>query len=171
MQQKILRLLFQKAGDTLNANAISRLLKVSPPAVTKSLPALVAQGLIVCNKDKESGRLSIGLNKDDHQVIWLKRADNLKQLYESGLVQFFYDSYPEATVALFGSYAFGEDTAGSDIDIAIFGAKEKKIDLETYEIRLSRPIRINYYKSLQGLNPHLRNNILNGITLKGSLAL
>src|SRR3989338_412684 len=103
---------------------MANILKVSQPAISKALPALEKTSLIKVSKDKNSKRLSIELNRDNPQSIWLKRADNLKQIYESGLVKFIYDAFPGATVILFGSYAFGEDTTTSDIDLAIFGIKE-----------------------------------------------
>src|SRR3989344_9586315 len=129
LQQDILRLLFIKVGENLNGRNIAYTLKVSQPAVSKALPALEKEGFIKVSKDKNSKRLSIELNRDNPQMIWLKRADNLKQIYESGLVKFIYDTFPEATVILFGSYAFGEDTANSDIDLAVIGSKEKEINL------------------------------------------
>ena len=169
LQQDILRLLFIKNGASLNARTIAKLLDVSQPAVSKSLPYLQKEGFIKVSKDKNSKRLSIEVNRDTPQVVWLKRADNLKQIYESGLVKFIYDTFPEATVILFGSYAFGEDTTNSDIDLAIIGSKEKDIDLSKFEKLLERPIVINYYKSFKSIDNHLLNNIVNGITLKGAV--
>jgi predicted nucleotidyltransferase len=165
------RLMFIRAGEAMNAHSMARDLGVSQPAVSKALPGLVRAGVISMGRDRATGRLSIRLNRDDHRVVWLKRADNLKQLYETGLVQFFYDRFPEAVVILFGSYAFGEDTVRSDIDIAVISPKERNIDTAAFEKMLQRKITINYYRSLAGIDKHLRNNILNGITLKGAVEL
>jgi|SRR3989344_3927900 len=171
LQQDILRLFFKKVGTSLNAHTMARILEVSQPAVSKALPSLEKEDILLIKKDKYSKRLSIELNREDHNIIWLKRADNLKQIYESGLVQLFYDKFPEATIILFGSYSFGEDTINSDIDIAIIGSKEKNIDLEQFNKKLERIININYYKSFKEIHKHLLNNILNGITLKGAVDL
>jgi predicted nucleotidyltransferase len=171
LQQDTIRLLFIKAGTALTANAISKALKVSPTAVGKAMPALEKAGLLLVSKDMETKRLSIQMNRDNHAVVWLKRADNLKQLYESGLVQHFYDIFPEATVIVFGSYAAGEDTMRSDIDIAIIGSGEKKVQLGEFEKALQRQITLNYYKSFRDVDRHLLNNILNCITLKGAVEL
>ncbi|MEK6616645.1 MAG: nucleotidyltransferase domain-containing protein [Bacteroidota bacterium] len=170
LQQGILRLFFIKAGTTLNARAIAIRLNVSQPAVSKALPLLEKEEFIKLRKDAESKRLSIELNRDRHEIIWLKRADNLKQIYESGLAQFLYDSFPGATAILFGSYSTGEDTASSDIDIAIIGAR-KEAYFAKFEKALERQIIINHYPSFQKINKHLLNNILNGIVLKGSVNL
>ncbi len=169
LQQDILRLLFIRAGESLNARNIANILKVSQPAVSKALPALEKTNYIKVSKDKTSKRLSIDLDRDNPQAIWLKRADNMKQIYESGLVDFIYENFAEATVILFGSYAFGEDTVRSDIDLAIIGSKEKDVDLSRFEKLLERPIVMNYFKSFKSIDNHLLNNIVNGITLKGAV--
>ena len=91
LQNDILRLLFINSGNSLNAHNIAQLLKVSQPAISKSIPLLKKESLIIVRKDSRSKRLAIELNRENHQMLWLKRSDNLKQLYESGLVQFFYD--------------------------------------------------------------------------------
>ena len=171
LQQEILRLFFVKAGISLNARGVARALEVSQPAVSKALPLLEEENLITVDKDKESKRLSIKSNRDNPKVIWLKRADNLKHIYESGLVQFFYDNLPAATIILFGSYAFGEDTINSDIDIAVIGANYKDIDLTKFNKTLERVIIINYFKSFKAIDKHLLNNILNGIVIKGSVEI
>ncbi|MFH1105585.1 MAG: nucleotidyltransferase domain-containing protein [Candidatus Aenigmatarchaeota archaeon] len=171
LQQEILRLLFVKAGTPLNARGVAKLLGVSQPAVSKALPRLEKENLAKVSKDKASKRLSIVLNRDNPLAVWLKRADNLKQIYESGLAQSLYDNFPGATVILFGSYAFGEDTASSDIDLAVIGSKKKQVELSEFGKSLGREIVINYYKSFNSIDKHLLNNILNGITLKGSVNL
>ena len=119
-----MRLLFIKAGASLNQRGIARILEVSQPAVMKALPGLGKESLIKIQQDKESKRWSIELNRDNQQAIWLKRADNLKQIYESGLAQFLYDALPGATIILFGSYSLGDDTTKSDIDLAVIGIKK-----------------------------------------------
>ncbi len=169
LQQDILRCLFIKAGEPLNARTIANILKVSQPAISKSLPTLEKLNWVKVLKDKNSKRLSIELNRDNTQTIWLKRADNIKQIYECGLVNFIYDNFAEATAILFGSYAFGEDTVKSDIDLAVIGSKQRDLDLSKFEKALERPITINFYKSFQSIDKHLLNNILNGIVLKGSV--
>ena len=62
----------------------------------------------------------------------LKRADNLKQIYESGLADFLEKEFAGGTIIFFGSYSRGEDMASSDIDIAVIGRKEKQIDLTNF---------------------------------------
>ncbi|HIH32048.1 TPA: hypothetical protein HA235_05045 [Candidatus Woesearchaeota archaeon] len=171
LQNEILRLMFINAGNPLNAHTIAQFLKVSQPAISKALPLLEKESLVTINKDMRSKRLSIELNTENHQILWLKRTDNLKQIYESGLLQFFYDKLPQATIILFGSYANGEDTIQSDIDLAAIGTKYKEFDLRKFEQMLERKIIINNYESFEKIDKHLKNNILNGIILKGAVEL
>ena len=171
LQESILRLLFVKVGIQLNQRDISRLINVSQPAVMKALPNLKKEGLIKINQDKNSKRWAIELDRNNQRNIWLKRVDNLKQMYEYDLVQFFYDNLQGATIVLFGSYSFGEDTINSDIDIAVIGVKNKELNLTKFENIFERKIILNYYKSFKSIDKHLLNNILNGILLKGSVEL
>ena len=171
LQQEILRLLFIKAGQSLNQRQISKILEVTQPAVMKALPGMEKQGLIKLNQDKESKRWSVELNRDNHKVMQLKRADNLKLLYESGLADFLEKEFAGATIILFGSYSKGEDTINSDIDITVIGRKDKTIDLVNFEKALQRKININCYDSLKNIHKHLKENLFNGILLYGGIWL
>jgi predicted nucleotidyltransferase len=171
LQNEIFRFLCIKSGSKLNQRGIAKALNVSPTAVSKALQLLKKEDIIKYAKEPLMNLVSIELNREDTQVVSLKRAENLKMIYESRLFQFLYDSLPGATIVLFGSYSFGEDTTTSDIDIAAIGTKRKEINLKEYEKILDREIVINYYSSLKEIKSELRNNILNGIILKGSVEI
>lgn len=171
LQQEILRLLFVKAGVSLNQRQIANHLKVTPPAVMKALPNLERQDMIKLRKDKETKRWSIEVNRDNHKVMQLKRVDNLKQFYESGLADFLEKEFAGATIILFGSYSRGEDSVGSDIDIAIIGRKDKSIDLTIYEKILEREINLSFYDSFKNIHKYLKENLCNGIVIVGGIEL
>lgn len=171
LQQKILRLLFIKAGKSLNALNIAKTLGVSQPAVMKSLPFLEKQNLIKAQQDKESKRWAIELNRDNHRVIQLKRVDNLKLIYESGIINFLEENFPGGVIILFGSYSYGEDVISSDIDIAVIKCKEKKVNLEKFEKFFKKEIRLNFYKNFSDINKNLRSNLFNGLVLSGRIGL
>jgi len=171
LQQEILRLLFVNAGKTLNALGVAKALDVSQPAVSKAIPLMVKANLIKVEKDKDSGRLAIELNRDNHKVMQLKRVENLKLIYESGLADFLEKEFAGATIILFGSYSRGEDTVNSDIDIAIVGRKDKLIDTDIYENLLKRNINLNFYESFKEVHKNLKENIFNGIVLYGGVEL
>jgi len=171
LQQRILRLLFVKAGISLNALRIAKNLKVSQPAVSKALPLLLKEDLIKAEKDKNSGRLSIEVNRENYKVMQMKKIDNLKLIYESGFADFIEKEFAGATIILFGSYSRGEDTIHSDIDIAIIGRKEKLTNLEKFEIMFERKININFYTSFKEIHKNLKENLFNGIILYGGVEL
>src|SRR3989338_5718120 len=136
LQQEILRLLYVKTGISLNQRQISRILEVTQPAIMKALPELEKENLIKIKQDKETKRWSIELNSDHHMVMQLKRVDNLRQIYETGLADFLEKEFAGATIILFGSYSKGEDIINWDIDIAVIGRKEKEIDVSRFEKEL-----------------------------------
>ena len=171
LQNDILRLLFIRSGDQLNQRQTAKALGVTPPAILKSLPLLEKMGFVTVKKDKETKRLSIGLDKKNHRIMQLKRVDNLKQLYESGLADFLEKEYAGATIILFGSYSRGDDLVNSDIDIAVIGRKDKDTDLRQYEKMLERKIIINHYDSFDKIHKNLKENLANGIVLVGGFEL
>ena len=171
LQQEILRFLFIKSGMSFNARRLARQLEVSQPAISKALPFLKKNKLVMVKKDKESKRLSIELNRANPLVIGLKRAENLKMIYESGLVDFLSEEFPGCTIILFGSYSLGEDTTNSDIDIAAIGTKEKELDLEKFEKALKKKIIIQFYSNFKEIHKNLKENLFNGILLKGGIEL
>ena len=178
LEAAIFRLLCIKAGQVLNLREIARLLKVSPTAISNSLSELEKEGLAKIQKSKKINLLSIEFNRDNSNAIELKRAENLKMIYESGLSNFLFNEFPGCTIILFGSYSRGEDAwvgdakeNRSDIDIAVVGTKEKEVNLAKFEELLEREIIINFYGSFKEIHTHLRNNILNGIVLSGGVEL
>ena len=171
LQQEILNVLFAKVGRDLNQNQISKILKVSPPAVMKALPRLREQDLALIVQDKETKRWSIRLNTDNPEAIQLKQLNNIQQLRESGLSAFLEEKFAGATIILFGSYSKGEDTINSDIDLAVIGRKPKQVDLTKFEKLLERKININFYNAFGSINKHLKENLLNGIVLAGGIEL
>ncbi len=171
LQQGILKLLFVKTGESLNQRQIAKFLDVSQPAVMKALPDLEKTDLIKIKQDKETKRWSIELNRENYKIIQLKRVDNLRLFYETGLVDFLEKEFAGATIILFGSYSRGEDIINSDIDIAIIGRKEKNINLTLYEEKFGRKININFYDSFKNIHKRLKENLCNGIVFAGGVEL
>jgi len=171
LQQKILRVLFIKNGMILNQRQIAKYLDVSQTAVMKALPSMKKQEAILAEKDRETKRMLIRANLNDYKISQLKRVDNLKLIYESGLADFLEKNLPGATITLFGSYSRGDDTVKSDIDIAVIGRKEKKLDLEHFEAIHERKIMINFYDSFKNIHKNLKENLFNGIVLYGAVEL
>ena len=169
LEQKIFALLCLRAGEKLSQREIAKLLKVSPTAVSNSIKKLRENSLIKVEKTKTINFISF--NRDGQRAVEMKRVENLKNLYTYGLSDYLEEELAGATIILFGSYSIGEDTNTSDIDIAVIERKNKMIDIEKFEKILNRKININFYNSWKDIHKHLKNNILNGITLHGSVEL
>jgi len=169
LEQKIFALLCLRAGEKLSQREIAKLLKVSPTAVSNSIKKLRENSLINVEKTKTINFISF--NRDGQRAVEMKRVENLKNLYTYGLSDYLEEELAGATIILFGSYSIGEDTNTSDIDIAVIERKNKMLDIEKFEKILNRKININFYNSWKDIHKHLKNNILNGITLHGSVEL
>ncbi len=172
LQNEIFRLLCIKVFQSLTQREIALLLKVSPTAVSNALNELTNEKIVDVVKYKgKNNFFSIELNRENPKTVFLKRVENLKMIYESGLVEYLEEKFPGTAIVLFGSYSRGEDTMRSDIDIAIIGSKEKNISLSKFDKLLERKIFLNFYDSLSKINKELRENICNGIILEGGLEL
>ena len=71
-------------------------------------------------------------------------------------------------IILFGSVSKGEDIKESDLDLFVLSDKEK-IDLSLFEKKLNKKINIFFDNNFNKLSKELRNNIINGVILKGYL--
>ncbi len=169
LQSEIFSLLCWKTGEELSQRDVAKLLKVSPTAVANSLKGLHEDELIVIKKTKSINFVSF--NRDNEKAIELKRVENLRNIYSSGLLEYIWPELAGSTIILFGSYSHGGDTEKSDIDLAVVGRKDKPLDLEKFDALLNRKININFYNSFKDIHKHLKDNILNGIILKGSVEL
>ena len=169
LEQKIFSLLCLRAGEKLSQREIAIILNVSPTAVGNSIEKLKKNDLILFEKTKTINFISF--NRGFHKAIELKRVENLKNIYLSGLSDYLEQELLGGTIILFGSYSRGEDTETSDIDIAVIERNDKILEFKKYEKILKRKINVNFYNSWSNIHLHLKNNILNGILLHGSIEL
>lgn len=105
-------------------------------------------------------------NRDDELFRLYKKYDFILRVKQSGLLDYIYDSCIPEVIILFGSASKGEDIEESDIDLFV-QAKDKKINVEKYEKLLNRKISLFFEENFSKLNNELKNNILNGIILRG----
>jgi predicted nucleotidyltransferase len=109
-------------------------------------------------------------NDDNEMFIALKRSLNLYSLYSSGLVSELVDFYkiPECIV-VFGSYAKGEDTRESDIDIAVITNMKEYPQLDVYDGDLKRKISLHLIDNIKNEEKKFINTLANGIVIYGYL--
>ena len=161
-RERVLKLLFNYPLRGFHVREISRLLKISPPAISKAIKQLEKENLISISK---KFLYEIKANLENQEFRNMKRVHNLKSIYDSGLFSYLKESSPLGAIILFGSYSRGDDTEKSDIDIAIEG-KDKKLILEEYEKKLNRRINIEFIE-FRNISKELKDNIINGIILSG----
>jgi len=171
LQSEIFRFLCENVGEEVNQSLIAKNLKVSSTAVAKALKYLEKEKIVLVKKDKLMNLNLIQLNRENSLGVQLKRVENLKAVYESGIVEKLEESFPGRTIILFGSYSKGEDTIKSDIDFAVIGAKEKQINLSKFEEILKREVIINFYPHFKEINKELRESLCNGIVISGGIEL
>ena len=169
LEQEIFAFLSLRSGEKFSQREIAKILNVSPTAVSNSIKKLKDDNLIRLEKTKTIN--FIYFNNTDKRATEIKRVENLKNIYISGVSDYFEKELPGGTIILFGSYSRGEDVNTSDIDIAVIERKNKMINIEKYENILKRKINVNFYNSWKDIDKHLRNNILNGILLHGGIEL
>ena len=163
---RILQEFFDCPRKDFQMREISRRTKISQPSVINHLKALVKEGLIL--KEKKGIYPSFRANRESEIFRGYKRADLLLKIKQSGLLDAVYDACVPNAIVLFGSSSKGEDIEESDVDLFVW-AKGKKLSLGKYEKSLKRGISLFFEDNFSRLSEELRNNIINGIVLKGYL--
>lgn len=121
---------------------------------------------------KERGKMPYYLaNRDKPQFRTEKRLYGLQLLAESGLLADLASSQNIKTAIVFGSFARGDWSKSSDIDLFIYG-EGREFDKRTYEVKLGREIQLFSYhdpRQMKELDPHVIPNILKGLAVTDSL--
>lgn len=168
LENEIFEFLFRNPSGEFTGKELASSLGFSQTAISKSIRRLSKLGLL---NVKKKVILSISLNREKKEIYVLKRLFNLREIYFSGLIDKLSESFPGASVVLFGSYFYGEDMEDSDIDIALLGYSEKKMNLNKIEIKLNRKIQLHFFEKSEDIEENLRENIFNGIVLCGVLKI
>lgn len=165
---KILKMFYDDPLPTggFQLREISRRIDLAPLSVKNYLNELLKEKLIIEEKHRIHGYPVYYANRDNPYFMTLKKLDTVLSIEECGLLDHLYEKCMPNAIILFGSASLGDDTKESDIDIFLI-CKETKLDLEKYERSLSRSIHIQFSNEFGKLSKELRNNILNGIIMKG----
>jgi predicted nucleotidyltransferase len=148
----------------------ARLLRISPPAASKTLKSYAKQGMLKSRKERRA--LLFKANTESRMFKDLMILYNKIKLESSGLPDELEKKFNYPTIILFGSFAKAEDIPESDIDLCIISMEKKQINLEKFEKELKHKIQIFNFTSFSEIkNKELLNNILNGIILRGEINL
>ena len=178
---RVLRVFFDDPnpkGAGFQLREISRKSNLSPSSVKICLDDLSSPGepqshrpgypLIIKSKHRIHGYPVYWANRASELFRFYKKMDMVLLIRKSGLLDFLWEKCMPDVIVLFGSAAIGEDLKDSDIDLYL-QCREKPLKLDKYERILKRNIQILFEDKFEKLSPELRNNILNGIILKGYL--
>lgn len=165
---RVLRIFFRSPTRQHQIRQISREAKLATTSVANYLKKFVAAGLI---QQVEGGiYLAYAANRESEDFRIYKKIDMQLLLEESGLLEYIDEECAPKAIFLFGSASRGEDTEASDVDLFI-QAKEKDVNLGKFEKQLGRKINIFFEPDFDALSPELKNNILNGLRLRGFLGV
>lgn len=146
---------------------ISRITKIPKSTVARKIASLIKEGIIIEDKDVFKG---FRANETSNSYILKKRDYALNQIRQSGLIEYVEENLFPKSIIIFGSIAKGCYTRESDIDLFVQSISGD-IDLSNYEKILGREIQLFAYPDLTKIQPHLANNILNGIKVSGFIDL
>ena len=164
IKQTIKEYFFTNPTAKLRVREIERKLKLPLPSVIRYCKELENERSLTI--EKEGNVKFYTANRESERYLLEKKLYNLKQLYESGLVENIKIELSNPATVVFGSYAKGEDMEDSDIDLYIETPSKKQINLEKFKKILKRRIQVFQHKNIKDIsNLHLANNIINGITL------
>lgn len=161
---RILQEFFNFPRKDFQMREISRNTKIAQPSVMNHLKALVNERLII--KEKKGIYPSYRVDRENELFKIYKKTDLILRMQEMGLIDLINDSCMPDVIVLFGSASKGEDIEESDVDLYI-QSPEKKLKLEKYEKLLNRKISLFFKEDFSKLSNELKNNIINGIIIKG----
>ena len=154
---KLLEVYFENPGKSFTIRELSSLASMPKSTVQRILSNLKKEGLI--NGD----------NTPNENIRFKTKKMNffIERIVDSGLIEDIISNLNPSCIILFGSIRKGDSDKESDIDIFI-ESPLNTFDFSKYERKLKHPIQAIIEPSLNKLQPHLFNNVVNGIKLYGA---
>ncbi len=165
----ILEYFLRHPTQQIHLRELARQTGFSPAGALKVVENLVRQRILL----KRKTRVVTNLQTNVESPCWLplKRAYNLYSVHVSGIVEALGDAYEEpAAIVLFGSYARGDDTEMSDIDLAVVTPLVRAFSRKPFEKSLGKHINIIELE-LSKAKEEFIESLANGIVLRGHLTL
>lgn len=158
INNKILEIFYENPEVSFTIRQLEQLTKIPRATVHKYLQDLKKDKLIAENN----------VSSESYFFKIKKRQYYIEKLVKSGFVEYLIDELKPSLIILFGSMSRGDSDKESDIDIFIETVIKKNIITKKYSKKLSHPIQLFIETDINKLQPHLVNNILNGVKLYGS---
>jgi len=167
-KRKVLELFFDNPTEQFHLRQISRRTGIAVTSVKIYLDEFLKKKMIIKISKGIYPSFLANRDADDSKFKFYKKLNLIERLDSSGLLDYIEDSCIPNSIILFGSASLGEDIEHSDIDLFI-ESSEKKLNLDRFEKELNRKINVFFEKNFSRLIKELKNNILNGIKLRGYL--
>ena len=171
--EKCLVWFFAFPRNKIGLTELSSTVKSSKTATKQAVEALIQQEFIT---REIAGKTWILLaNQKNLYFLRKKIPYHLDKIYESGIVEAVRKAIPKAkTLALFGSYRYGDDNEESDIDIAVEVLDNNEVQITRLgiveQLGYRKNVTVNLYIfSRNKVDLNLFANIANGIVLDGFL--
>ncbi len=164
-KQDIERTFFNYPTTQFQLRELSRRTKISLASVKRYVDVLIKEKLVV-TKDNTIYKSYVA-NRDSELFKRRKILDIIERLHISGILEHIESECSPDCIILFGSASIGEDIETSDIDLYV-QSSQKTLDLRKFSI-LGRNISVFFEPKFNNLSIELKNNIVNGIILKGYL--
>jgi predicted nucleotidyltransferase len=167
---KVARVFFDEPTKEHYLKEISQKSKLAHTSVNSCLKTLINQKIITKINKKYGNRIFpiYKANYEFEEYKFYKKIDNLLRLEETKIIDKIWNQMHPRVIVLFGSYSLGEDLEESDIDIFVETKKTMKEDNDFRKNNyFNRKFSIYSKDSFNKIPERLKNNIINGIVLRG----
>jgi predicted nucleotidyltransferase len=168
-EEQILDVVFTFPTTRLSYREIERKTDLSIGSVSKYVPKLAEKELINV-EILPNAKYVIG-NFDNDEFRRLKRLNNIKKLYNTGLIDYINTKISPEVIILFGSFEKGEDFEDSDIDICVINQKKIYLNYSSFEDKLYRVINVLPISNIKKSRKEFIGNLANGFVIKGILEI
>lgn len=160
---KVLKVFLFNPTESFRLRELSRKVNLAPTSLLIYLKMLEKQGLIqVKKKDKIKFYFS---QRDSREFKRYQKLSMQYELYESGIIDKIWEDLNPEAIIFYGSYAKGEATETSDIDLFVM-CSQKAIDLQEYEKKIGKEVHL-MFEIGDKIPNELKNNLTNGIVMAG----
>lgn len=161
---KLLKVFLFNPEESFRLRELGRLSEISPPSVSAYLKEFEKEELIVAYEKR--GIPYYKSNMGSELLSNYKKLAILYELNDSGLIDYLWDKTAPEAIILYGSFAKGEFTSNSDVDLFIIG-KERKLNLDKFEEKIGAKLHLIFEEFPKNIPKNLKNNLCNGVVLKG----
>lgn len=168
---KILKIFLFNPDDSFRLRELGRLTGISPKSVMNYLGEFENEKLV--QKYEKRGIPFYKSSNENEKLKEYRTIAILYELNESGTIDYLWEKLAPEAIVLYGGYSRGEINEESDIDLFIYGADilKHRVDLDKFEKILGKKIHLMGEKILKGVSNEFKNNLANGIILRGYLKL